>query len=450
VTTTGLLEEMQRVAERGDVASFLRYARSVHPSDLSDVLAQLDAELQVRVVQALPPEIVSEALAEMEVEEHPEELLAALRPEHAAGIVSELDVDDAADLIGDLPRDAARRILSHVAVADREDVERLLAYDEETAGGRMTTAMIMVATTITVGEALESVRAQAEEIEDFFQVYCVEPDGRLGGVLSMQRLVVSSATRLVREAMEPPAAVVTPDQDQEEVARLMARYNLPAMAVVDGLGRLLGRITFDDVIDVVEAESTEDLLKFGGVSGEEGVAATWQEAVRKRLPWLYVNLLTASVGASVVYLFQRTIADAVALAVWMPVVAGMGGNAGTQALAVTVRRIALGLVPPGQRFSIVAKEVAVGAVSGVAVGVLVGALAWILGGHGWILGAVVLFAMWGNLVVAAMAGSFVPLLLEKLGVDPAIASSMFVTAFTDTVGFLLLLGLGSQVLGAGV
>ena len=450
MSTTGLLEEMQRVAERGDVASFLRYARSVHPSDLSDVLVQLDPELQVRVVQALPPEIVSEALAEMEVEEHPEELLAALRPEQAAGIVSELDVDDAADLIGDLPRDAARRILSHVAVADRADVERLLAYDEETAGGRMTTAMITVPTSITVGEALESVRQQAEEVGDFFQVYCVDAERRLGGVLSMQRLVVSGASRLVQDAMEPPAAVVTPDQDQEEVARLMARYNLPAMAVVDGLGRLLGRITFDDVIDVVEAESTEDLLKFGGLSGGEAVAATWQEAVRTRLPWLYVNLLTASAGATVVFLFQRTIADAVALAVWMPVVAGMGGNAGTQALAVTVRRIALGLVPPGQRFSIVAKEVAVGAVNGVAVGLLVGAVAWALGGHGWILGAVVWFAMWGNLVVAAVAGSFVPLLLEKLGVDPAIASSMFVTAFTDTVGFLLLLGVGSRALGAGL
>jgi magnesium transporter len=435
---------MRRVAERGDVPSFLRYARSVHPSDLSDVLAELDEDLQLRIVQALPPDLVSEALAEMEQEEHPEELLAALRPEDAAGIVSELEADDAADLIGELPLDAARRILKHVA--NRADVERLLAYDEETAGGRMTTAMITVLATATVGEAAASVREQAKEVEDFYQVYCVESDGRLGGVLSMQGLVVSRPDRVVREVMDPPPAIVSPDLDQEEVARLMARYNLPAMAVVDGLGRLMGRITFDDVIDVVEAETTEDMLKFGGVSGDESLAATWHEAVRSRLPWLYVNLLTASVGASVVYFFQQTIADAVALAVWMPVVAGMGGNAGTQALAVTVRRIALGLVPAGRRAGIVAKEVAIGAVNGVAVGVLVGGLAWLLGGHGWQLGMVVWLALWGNLLVAAVAGSFVPLLLEKLGVDPAVASSMFVTAFTDTIGFLLLLGLGSGVL----
>jgi magnesium transporter len=441
----GLLEEMRRTAERGDVAGFLRYARSAHPSDLSDALAQLDDELQLRVVQALPPEIVSEALAEMEVGEHPEALLAALRPEQAAGIVSELEADDAADLIGDLPHDAARRILSHVAAAEREDVERLLAYGEETAGGRMTTALITVPTTVTVGEALESVRTQAEEIEDFFQVYCVEPDGRLGGVLSLQRLVVARTSRLVREAMEAPPAVVTPDLDQEEVARLMARYNLPAMAVVDGLGRLLGRITFDDVIDVVEAETTEDLLRLGGVPGDEELAAPWTDAVRGRLPWLYVNTLTAFLAAGVVFLYRDTIAALVLLAVYMPIVAGQGGNAGTQALAVTVRRLALGLIPSGRGREVVLKEVLVGATNGLAVGVAVGLVAVLAGGT-VLLGVVVALAMWGNLVIAGLVGSLVPVVLQRLGADPAVSSSVFVTPVTDACGFLLLLGMASWLL----
>jgi magnesium transporter len=448
VTPPGLLAEMRRVAERGDVASFLRYARSVHPSDLSDVLAELDEELQLRLVQALPPDVVSAALAEMEEEEHPEELLAALRPEQAAGIVSELEADDAADLIGDLPREKARRILGHVA--NRADVERLLAYDEETAGGLMTTALISVPTGVAVGHALDSVRRQAAEVEDFFQVYCVEEDHKLGGVLSLQHLVLTPPDRLVREVMEPPTAVVMPDQDQEEVARVIARYNVPAVPVVDGLGRLLGRVTFDDVIDVVEAETTEDLLKFGGVSSHEALAGTWSGAVRSRLPWLYVNLVTAFLAATIVYLFQRTIVEAVALAVWMPIVAGMGGNAGTQALAVTVRRIALGLIPAGRRLSIVAKELAVGMVNGIAIGLVVGVVGALTGGYGWRLGAVVLMAMWGNLIVASVAGSVVPLALERFGVDPAVASSIFVTTFTDMAGFLLLLGLGtSLLLGAG-
>jgi len=443
VTPPGLLDEMRRVAERGDVASFLRYARSVHPSDLSDVLAELDEALQLRVVQALPPGIVSEALAEMEHEEHPEDLLAALKPEQAAGIVDELEADDAADLIGGLAPDAARRILAHVA--DRTDVEQLMHYDEETAGGRMTTALIAVPTSATLGEALGSVRRQAEEVEDFYQVFCVENDGRLGGVLSLQHLVVSRPDRHVREVMEPAPVVVTPDQDQEEVARLMARYNTPAVPVVDGLGRLVGRITFDDVIDVVEAEMTEDLLKFGGVPGDEALAATWHEAVRSRLPWLFVNTLTAFIAAAVVYAFQDVIAGLVLLAVYMPIVAGQGGNAGTQALAVTVRRLALGQLIPGRGAEVVLKEVVVGGINGLAVGTVVGGVAAVVGGTP-MLGLVVAAAMWGNLLIAGLVGSFVPLVLRRLGADPAVASSVFVTPVTDACGFLLLLGLASWLL----
>jgi magnesium transporter len=443
VNPPGLLDEMRRVAERGDVASFLRYAKSVHPSDLSDVLAELDEALQLRVLQALPPDIVSEALAEMEQEEHPEELLAALRPELAADIVDALEADDAADLIGGLAPEAARRILAHVA--DRADVERLLHYDEETAGGRMTTALITVPTTATLGEALDSIRHQAEEIEDFYQIYCVEDDRRLGGVLSLQQLVVSRPDRLVREVMEPAPVVVTPDQDQEEVARLMARYNTPALAVVDGLGRLVGRITFDDVIDVVEAETTEDLLKFGGVPGDEALGASWHEAVRSRLPWLFVNTLTAFFAAAVVFAFQDVIAGLVLLAVYMPIVAGQGGNAGTQALAVTVRRLALGNIVPGRGAEVVLKEVLVGAMNGLAVGTVVGGVAAVVGGTP-VLGLVVAIAMWGNLLVAGLVGSFVPLILRRFGADPAVASSVFVTPVTDAVGFLLLLGLASWLL----
>jgi magnesium transporter len=309
----------------------------------------------------------------------------------------------------------------------------------------------VVPTSLTIEEAVSSVRGQAAEVGDFYQVYCVDANHRLGGTLSLQHLVVTAPTRLVRDVMEPVPAIVSPELDQEEVARLMARYNLAAIPVVDGLGRLLGRVTFDDVIDVVEAESTEDLLKFGGVPGHEALAGTWVDAVRSRLPWLYVNLVTAFMAGAIVYLFQRTIAQAVALAVWMPIVAGMGGNAGTQALAVTVRRIALGLIPAGRRLSIVAKEVAVGMVNGMAVGIAVGIVGTLVGGaHGWRLGAVVLMAMWANLIVAALAGSVVPLVLDRFGIDPAVASSIFVTTFTDMIGFLLLLGLGtSMLLGGG-
>ena len=438
-----LREEMSRLAATGDVAGFLRYAREAHPSDVSDVLAELDAETQLKLVQALPASVISEALAEMEEEEHPEELLAALRPEQAADIVEALEDDDAVDLIAELPPDKAKRILS--SLAHRKDLERLLLYGEETAGGKMTTTVVAVPETATIGEALDEIRRQAAEAGDFYQIYCVDAQRRLVGVLPLQQLVVNQPGRPVREIMEPPMVTVAPDLDQEEVARLMARYNVASIPVVDALGRLLGRVTFDDVIDVVEAEGTEDLLRFGGASPDENLSSGWKDAVRSRLPWLYLNLVTAFSAGAVVYFFQETIVRLVALAVWMPIIAGMGGNAGTQALAVTVRRLSLGLVPRGRAMSMVTKEIGVGVVNGLAVGLAVGAVAGAVG-QGWYLGLVVTVAMWGNLIIAGLAGSFVPLVLERLGADPAVASSVFVTAFTDLCGFFLLLGLASATL----
>jgi magnesium transporter len=299
--------------------------------------------------------------------------------------------------------------------------------------------------TATAEEALEAIRRQSEEVEDFYQVFVIDADRKLVGILPFKDLVVSKPSRLVREFMTDADIAVKPDLDQEDVARVMARYNLPSVAVVDDSGRLIGRVTFDDVIDVVEAEQTEDLLKFGGVSPDEALAAGWSEAVRSRLPWLYVNLLTAFLAGGVVYLFQGTVQRTVALAVWMPIIAGMGGNAGTQALAVTVRRLALGLIQPQMALRVVGKEVLVGIVNGVAIGVVVGTIAALAGAQP-MLGAVVFLAMTVNLLIAGFAGAFIPILLERLGIDPAIASSIFVTTFTDCCGFFLLLGMAGWLL----
>lgn len=439
-------EELRRLAEAGDFPRFLARAREVHPSDLSDVLAALDPDVRLRIVRSLPAALVSDALAEMEVEEHPEQVLASLRPEQAAHIVEELEDDDAADLIAELPPEKVAPILSYVA--HRTDIERLLVYDEDTAGGLMTAGVVAVRDTVTAAEAIGEIRRQAEEVGEFYQIYCVDSQYRLVGVLPLQRVVVARPETPVGQLMEPPAAVATPDLDQEQVARLMARYNTPSLPVVNADSKLLGRVTFDDVMDVVEAEQTEDLLKFAGAPADEKLAGEWHQAVRSRLPWLFTNLLTAFFAGAVVYFFQDTISRVTLLAVWMPIIAGMGGNAGTQALAVTIRRIALGLLPPGQGVELIGKEMLVGVVNGVALGGAVALLSVVLGA-GWQLGLVVLLAMWGNLIVASAAGAGIPLVLQKLGVDPAVASSIFVTTCTDVFGFLLLLGLGAALLLPG-
>ncbi|HET7426183.1 MAG TPA: magnesium transporter [Gemmatimonadales bacterium] len=434
---------MVDLVRTGDITVFVRRAHEFEPADLADVLSALDDAERLTAVQALPPELSSQALAEMPEEEHAETTLAALAPEQAAEIVEELDDDDAADILGELPPADQERILS--TLEHRAQVERLLRYDEETAGGRMTTQTVTVRDTATVREALDEIRRQAEETEDIFQIFVVDGDYRLVGTLPFKDLVVSRLDRPVREFMQPADVSVSPDADQEDVARILARYNLPSVAVVDDGGRLLGRITFDDVIDVVEAETTEDMLKFGGVPASELLAAGWREAVRSRLPWLYVNLLTAFLAGAVVYVFQDTVQRTVALAVWMPIIAGMGGNAGTQALAVTVRRLALGQMPSHLFGRVVGKEVLVGVVNGLAIGGVVGVIAMLLGDQAR-LGAVVFLAMTGNLLVAGFAGGFIPVVLERFSVDPAIASSIFVTTFTDVCGFLLLLGLAGWLL----
>jgi magnesium transporter len=437
------IDRMVDLVRNGEITVFIRRAHDYEPADLADVLAALDEEERLAVVQALPVELSSQALAEMPEDQHAEETLAKLDPERAGEIVTELNDDDAADILRTLDPEDQERILS--TVEHRADVDRLLRYEPETAGGLMTTHLVTVRDTATAEEALEAIRRQAEEVEDFYQVFVTDGDRRLVGILPFKALVVSRPDRRVRDFMADADITVSPATDQEEVARVMARYNLPSVAVVDDTGRLLGRVTFDDVIDVVEAERTEDLLKFGGVSPDEELAAGWTDAVRSRLPWLYVNLLTAGLAGGVVYYFQDTVQRTVALAVWMPIIAGMGGNAGTQALAVTVRRLALGLIPRDLFLRVVVKEVLVGMTNGLSIGIVVGGIAALLGEQPT-LGLVVFMAMTINLLVAGFAGAFIPIVLERFGIDPAVASSIFVTTFTDVCGFFLLLGLAGWLL----
>lgn len=410
-------------------------------ADLAVLVAETPVEALVARLQALHPDDAAELMALL-----PEETLRELRPEPGLlEVVDGFDDDDAADVVADLSPETKEYLLE--GLAEGETVEQLLAYDAESAAGLMTTDVVTVLTGTTVGDAIEQLRrhAEADENAAIYQVYVVDAGHRLRGVLPLDRLVLVAPQRPVEGIVRAPEATVAPDLDQEQVARTMARFNLTAVPVVSPGGVLLGEVTFDDVIDVVEAERTEDLLQFGGTSPSEELGGDWREAVRSRLPWLGINLLTAFLAGAVVYLFQSTISRVVALAVWMPIIAGMGGNAGTQALAVTVRRLALGLIPRQRAWHVIGKEAFVGLANGLAVGLAV-ALAAALMGAGWRLGAVVLAAMWGNLMVAGLAGAFIPIVLERSGVDPAVASSIFVTTFTDVCGFLLLLGIGSLVL----
>ncbi|WP_419164331.1 magnesium transporter [Candidatus Palauibacter sp.] len=441
-----LIEEVRSRLESGEGDALIAFVEPLHPSDLADVLEHLEEDERIALLQLIPASLASDALAEMEEEERPGELLASMEPERIAELVEELADDDAADLIGELDPEERDRVLESVPDEEEQEIRELLEYPEESAGGIMTRDLCAVHSEATAAEAIEELRAQAEESEDLYTVFVVDRRRRLHGVVNLRDLVLAAPRTPLADLLEEPAVVVSVDVDQEEVGRLLSRYNLTAIGVVDADGRLVGQITFDDVIDVVEAEVTEDILRFAAVSDEEQLRGTTAGAIRSRLPWLAVNAVTLSFAALVVWLYEDTIAQLAILAAVMPVIAGLGGNAGTQALAVTIRRIALADELPGERWSAVSKELIVGLVNGLAIGLLVAAASFLLPNTEPLFGLVVMIAMWGNLAVASALGAFFPIVLERLGADPAVASSIFVTTFTDLFGFVLLLGLATKFL----
>jgi magnesium transporter len=443
-------ERLRELIEAGDLGSLGELLPDLHPSDIADVLASLEESQRVAVIKALPVELASEALAEMDEHEERGDILAALEPAESAELLQELEDDDAAGLIADLEPAERRRILAQLPQDEAGELRELLLFEEETAGRLMTTSLVAIRANMSAEEAIAEVRRQGREVEDFYSVFVVDEQGRLRGTVPLDDLITADPSTTVAALVQPADVTVSPDVDQEEVGRLMSRYNLVNIPVVEESGELIGRITFDDVIDVIEAEQTEDLLLMAGVSDEEALRGSWSESVQARLPWLAVNLVTAFMAASVVLVFGRIIESIWFIAAVMPIIAGMGGNSGTQSLAVTVRRIAVSrgsLEGPGDA---VRKEALVGLAIGFALGLLTFGIAWIavltVPGVSPRLPWVVLFALWGNIVVGATMGALIPTLLHRMGTDPAIASSVFLTTFTDMIGFLLLLGLASALL----
>ena len=450
-------QEMEKVHERlaallaeGDRQALLHALEELHPSDIADLVEALEDDHRIHVLSVLPADVASETLAEMEEGEDRADLLAALHPARSAELLQEMADDDAADLLGELEPHEQRRIFEQLSAEDAGDIRGLLLYDEETAGGLMTTDLVSVEANLTAAEALTEVRRQGREVETFYTVFVVDQRRRLLGTVGLDVLVTAEPEEKVAALVEPPAAVVLPDTDQEEVSWLIARYNLASIPVVNEFDVLLGRITFDDVLDVLEEEQTEDILRLAGAGSDEDVLrhSAWK-SVRTRLPWLLLNLVTAAMAAAVILAFEDTIEQVVTLAFLAPIIAALGGSSGTQSLAVTIRRLTLEGHRPGPGF--ISQELAVGLVNGAVLGVGIALISLGLGALGLgypdpMLGLVVLLAMWGNQVVATVAGASIPTFLERVGVDPSVASSVFVHTLTDLFGFFLLLSLASAML----
>ncbi len=448
------LDELKELAEQENLSEFVHRAQHVHPSDLADVLSALDESTRVRAIAELPTELAGSALAEMEAAEHPEEMLLALGPEYAAELVDEMRTDDAADLVGELGVADREAVLADLT--DRKEVDALLKYPEDSAGGLMSTDVVNVRDDATVASAIETLRHQCEEDESqLYQVYAVDSAGNLQGIVPIARLIVSSPAKLVRDVMEQPTVQVQPQQDQEEVARLMARYNVAAVPVVDEHGKLLGRITFDDVVDVVEAETTEDILKFGGMEALDApyLKIAFGRMVRKRAGWLAALFLGEMLTATAMAFFENEIAKAVILALFVPLIISSGGNSGSQASTLVIRAMALGEVNLRDWWRVIRREVAAGLVLGTVLGIigffritLWHAITGIYGAHYLLIAITVFASLIGVVTFGTITGSLLPFILRRLGFDPASASAPFVATLVDVTGLVIYFTVASIVL----
>jgi magnesium transporter len=429
----------------GATPNLLNLLQKQHPADLAQLFAELPERERPAAFSVLAEKnsrLAMEALSEMGPEAG-SPLLALRSAEEIARFAQQIPSDDAAALIDHLSDDLRLAVLELIRPKPGGGVSELLEYPEQTAGRLMNPNVFALAEDLTAGEAITALQG-ARDVEMVFYLYVVDERRHLVGVVSLRRLLLVSPDTPLKRIMTTEVYSARVDTDQEDVAQMVASYNLLAIPVVDEENKLTGVVTVDDVIDVIKDEATEDVYRLAGVSRDDGVLTPPGESVRRRLPWLLVNVVTAFLGAGVVYMFRETIEGAVELAIFMPVVAGMGGNAATQTLAVIVRGIALGELTWANARQALVKEMLVALGTGLAAGLLGAVLVWALGpSHNPILGLILMMALVINMFVAATAGTLIPLGLRAAKVDPALASSVFITTFTDVFGFLSFLGLGT-------
>lgn len=419
--------------------------KGLHPADAADQLQRLPPDEARGALLGLSRAEAAAILAELDEELRPR-LLEGIPSAELAEIIAELNHPAAADVVAELPEQRRPEVMAELPSDEKAQVSTLLVYPPDTAGGIMSDQFIRLRTNQTVDECLRLLQGKADEGEGgVLYLYVTDEAGRLAGIVPMRDLVFRGRHRTIGEIMTPNVQHVWVDDDQEKIAQLFERYHYMALPVLDRDGRLVGVVSSQRVMDVIKEEATEDMQLMVGLSGEERALTPWQQSIRKRLPWLCINLATAFVAGAVVGAFQGTIAKWTALAVFLPIVAGQGGNAGVQTLTVIIREMALGELSIGDGRKALIKEVILGVLNGMAIGVLVGIIGYMWQGS-FVLGVVVGTAMLLTMVAAALSGVLVPYTLRALRIDPALASSIMVTTVTDVAGFFFFLGLAALAL----
>jgi len=438
------LSALRDALGQGALRAAQRMVHSLHPAEIAQLLESLPPAQREVVWEFVEPEVEGEVLVELD-EGIRAQLIREMDPEELAAATENLEVDDLADLVADLPENVTRQLLKSMDHADRERLNRVLAWPEDSAGGLMNTDTVSVRADASVEVVLRYLRMRGELPERTDSLFIVDRRNRYLGTVPLARLLTADPERSVAEHLDIDSPRIAPELAAHEVARLFQDRDLVSAAVVDRDGLLLGRITVDDVVDVISEEAAHSVMSMAGLQDEEDVFAGVLASTRRRLLWLGINLLTAFLAASVVRPFEGTIEKVAALAALMPIVASMGGIAGTQTVTLIIRGLALGRIQWANARWLLFKEIAVGGVNGLIWAAVVAAVT--IGWFGtWKIALIIAAAMVINLLVAAIVGVVVPLTLRRLRIDPALSAGVILTTFTDCIGFATLLGLGTLFL----
>ncbi len=448
--TPAVEQDIVEALDEGDAERARDLIEPLHDADVADILERLDSDGRRALIEVLREDFHPDILAELD-DAVRDDIIDELGVAETAAAVAEMDLDDAVQVIEELEPEEQQQVLDAIPVGDRALIEEALAYPEDSAGRMMQREVVTVPTYWTVGEAIDFMRETADDEthadalpEVFYDIFVIDPARRPVGIIGLSRLMRSRRPVPVSDIMNEEMHLIPAAMDREEVAFLFRQRDLVSAPVIDDGGRLVGSITIDDVVDVIHEEHEEDLMRMGGVA-EGDLYSAAVDTARSRFTWLLINLGTAFLAASVIGLFQATLQEMVALAVLMPIVASMGGNAGTQTLTVAVRALATKELTATNALRVIGKEMLVGIFNGIIFAALTGFIAWLWFGNP-ALGLVIGMAMVANLLVAGLAGSAIPVLLEKFDIDPAIGSSVPLTTLTDVIGFFVFLGLGTWLL----
>lgn len=448
--TPAVEQDIVEALDEGDAERARDLIEPLHDADVADILERLDSDGRRALIEVLREDFHPDILAELD-DAVRDDIIDELGVAETAAAVAEMDLDDAVQVIEELEPEEQQQVLDAIPVGDRALIEEALAYPEDSAGRMMQREVVTVPTYWTVGEAIDFMREAADDEahaeilpEVFYDIFVVDPARRPVGIIGLSHLMRSRRPVAVSEIMNEEMHLIPATMDREEIAFLFRQRDLVSAPVIDDGGRLVGSITIDDVVDVIHEEHEEDIMRMGGVA-EGDLYSAAVDTARSRFTWLLVNLGTAFLASAVIGLFQATLQQMVALAVLMPIVASMGGNAGTQTLTVAVRALATKELTATNALRVIGKEILVGAFNGVIFAALTGFITWL-----WFsdpaLGFVIGMAMIVNLVMAGLAGAAIPVLLDRLDIDPAIGSSVLLTTFTDVAGFFAFLGLGAWLL----